>query len=120
MKINRIALFVIAASMTGCFGYTSRDNEAIGQPKKIHHNTPLTCFDYDTIDISLGVIRNGIGSMSVQDITLAFAPNNDQANENTLSKAIQLGKLVKFTYDEQRVTFCQPKGQIKTVETVEP
>ena len=103
--------------LCGC-GYTSRGNEAIGQPKKISHDTPIFCSDYDSVDISLGVMRGGVGSMSTQDMWLAFAPHNDQKNEDLLVKAIHDGKLVKFTYDYRRLSICQEAPQITGVEIV--
>ena len=115
---TRALLAFVLLSLAGC-GYSSRGNEAIGQPKKISHDTPIFCSDYDSVDISLGVMRNGVGSMSTQDMWFAFAPHDDQKNEDTLLKAIKDGKLVKFTYDYRRLSICQEAPQVTSVEIVE-
>jgi hypothetical protein len=96
------ALVMAAALLAGC-GYTSRGNDMIGQAKKVNHNTPLICPDFDDVDISLGVMQNGVGSMSTQDVWL-YVP--DRRDYQTLKEAVQKGAIVKITYDVQRVAFC--------------
>lgn len=66
-RILMIAVLTLPLALGGCLGHTSRDNEAVGQVKRVHNNTPLLCPDYKDVDISLGVMRNGVGSMSTQD-----------------------------------------------------
>lgn len=99
---NFILLSALAFIVSGC-GYSAMGNEMIGQVKKVEHNTPLMCDKFDAADISLGVLRNGVGSMSAQDVWVTV-PN--QADFEILKKANETGDLVKIKYDERRVTFC--------------
>lgn len=96
-------------------GYSSKSSELSGQPKNIEHNTPLICMNYDSVDISLGVMRNGVGSMSTQDVYLYVPSQNDI---DTLNQAIKDGKLVKITYDEARITFCVPEKVVRKIEVL--
>ncbi len=108
---------IIAAMLLVCgCGYSSVDNDAIGQPKKIHHQTPMLCSNRNDIDISLGVMRGGVGSMSTQDLYLTV-PN--QKDLETLDKAIVDGKLVKFHYNQYRLAFCQQDDTLTSVEIVD-
>lgn len=111
-------MFTMCLCLMGC-GYSSVGNNAVCQPKKIHHNTPLICGNYDSVDISLGVMRNGVGSMSTHDMTLAFDPNDEQTNEKKLVAAIKDGKLVNLTYSERRFSWCQEEEQVVSVEVIE-
>lgn len=113
-------VILLSVACTGCWGYSSLDNEAVCQPKKLHHNTPLICADYDTIDVSMGVMRNGVGSMSTEDIEMAFDPRNQAANEELLKQAIDKGKLVRLRYNDRRFSWCQEMKQVTSVSIVEP
>lgn len=104
-----IILFVV-----GC-GYSARENEMIGQVKKVVKNTPIICSDYLDADISLGVLRNGVGSMSTQDIWVSVI---DKTDFDTLKKANETGALVKITYDVKRWTWCVDKHIITKVEII--
>lgn len=112
MKKGILVLVLLLA--TAC-GYSSKDNEMIGQVKKVMKNTPLICPDYKDADISLGVIRNGVGSMSSQDIWV-YVP--DDLNFKILTEANQTGKLVKIKYDIKRLQFCVGDHQVTSVELV--
>lgn len=117
--MKTLPLIIGMFALTGCWGNDSVNNEVICQPKKIHHNTPLICGNYDSVDVSLGVMRDGVGSMSTADLELAFDPANETANKATLEKAIAGGKLVKLTYNDRRFSWCQETPQVLTVEVVE-
>lgn len=106
--------WLLVLSLTGC-GWTSWDNVAIGQVKKAHHATPLICPNYDDVDISLGVIRNGVGSMSTQDIWF-YVPN--QSDFAILEKAAESGELVRITYGVKRFRICYEQETITHVELV--
>lgn len=108
-------LLIILLFISGC-GYSSRQNEAIGQVKKVVSNTPLICNDYNDVDISLGVMVKGVGSMSSQDMWF-YVPN--QNDINILKKANESGKLVKFTYDTKRFRWCVDERQLTHVEILE-
>ena len=83
-------------------GYTSRDSEVIGQVKKVQRNTPLFCDDYDEVDVSLGVMRGGVGSYSTEDIWMFVTP----AQAKELSALQKTNAVVKFTYDDRRWVNC--------------
>jgi hypothetical protein len=101
-------------SLVGC-GFSSRDNEMIGQVKKVSNETPLMCLDHSEADLSLGVMRNGTGSMSKEDVVL-YVPNSEL--EKQLKSAQDAGAIVKITYDLKRLTFCVPDHWVKAVEVV--
>lgn len=113
---KQLLLVVLMLGLTGCLGKQSVDNESIGQVKKVIHTTPLICGDFNYVDISLGVMVHGVGSMSTQDMN--FVVENQQDLE-LLKKANESAKLVKFKYDVKRITFCQPDHVITKVEIVE-
>jgi major membrane immunogen (membrane-anchored lipoprotein) len=109
--IKKMIMLVIAFMLVAC-GYTSHDNELTGQVKRVIKQTPLLCSNYVYADISLGVIRNGVGSMSSQDMDLTVSNEKDRA---ALQAASDSGKLVKIKYDRRRVTFCEPEEVITSV-----
>jgi cell shape-determining protein MreC len=110
---NKI-LLAVTLFVAAC-GYESRDNELIGQVKKVEKKTPIICSNYASADISLGVLRNGVGSLSREDVWL-YVPND--ADVKTLESAVQTGDLVKVTYDRARVTFCVDHNQVSHVEVL--
>lgn len=104
---------VVSLSLFGC-GYISRDTELVGQVKKVTNNTPLLCPDYKTADISLGVMRNGVGSMSTQDVWIVV----DTTQAEVMKAAVETGEIVKITYDMKRITFCTPHYFASKVEII--
>lgn len=100
--------------LTNC-GYGSINNELIGQVKKVVGVTPILCYAYNAADISLGVMRGGVGSMSTQD---EWVYVRDVESLKTLKQANETGALVKITYDEVRTTFCVPRLVVTRVEIV--
>ena len=92
---------IMAMVLTAC-GYASRDTEAVGQVKRVMNNTPILCSDFIDVDLSLGVIRNGVGSVSNEDIWIVVS----RPDAEILKKANEEGQLVKITYDQQRFAFC--------------
>jgi len=111
--IPALALLFI---LSGCFGHSSTSNELVGQPKKIMHNTPLICPDFYDVDVSLGVMRNGVGSMSAQDKWL-YVPTKELADK--LKLAVDGGKLVKVTYDVERVRICVHLAEVTGVQILD-
>lgn len=103
--LARHILITAAALVLSACGHTSMDNEMTGQAKKLTHETPLICPDYIAFDLSLGVMQNGTGSMSTQDIW--FVVRNVQDFER-LKAAVEAGKIVKVKYNELRgfSAFC--------------
>lgn len=110
MKIIMLLLL-----LSGC-GFTSRSNELIGQAKRVSNETPIICSDFMAADLSLGVLRNGIGSMSTQDLWFYI---KDKAHFEILKDAAENGKLVRVTYDIRRLSFCVPDHWLTSVEVVE-
>jgi len=108
----------IATIILAACGMSSTENEAVGQVKKVVKKTPLICSDYAEADISLGVMRNGVGSVSHEDVALAV-DNTETATLATLRKAAETGAIVKVTYDVKRVSPCWPDHRLLTVE-IEP
>lgn len=101
-------------ALTSC-GYSSRNSDLIGQVKRVVSATPVFCDDRVDADISLGVMRNGIGSMSTQDVWVTV-PNKD--DQELLKKASETGAIVKATYDVKRTVFCWQHDIITHVELV--
>jgi len=102
MRTLLAVLFVFVSGCEGC-GYTSVDNKMTGQVKKIHHNTPIVCENYISADVSLGVMQNGVGSISSHDVQMTI---EDQKVMLVMEKAASTGKLVEITFKERRVTVC--------------
>lgn len=109
-----LVLAILLVLVAGC-GYRSKENELVGQVKKVSLNTPIICSDYTTVDISLGVIRNGVGSMSSQDMWL-YVP--DRGDKELLIAANASGALVKVIYGEKRFTPCSVEAWVSKVELV--
>lgn len=107
-----LVIGAMSIALTGC-GYSARDVEVVGQVKRVVHATPMICDDYNVVDLSLGVMRNGTGSMSTQDIWLTVP---DQDTLNVLKNANETGKLVKMTYDAKRITFCTEQRFVTKAE----
>jgi major membrane immunogen (membrane-anchored lipoprotein) len=97
-------------------GFSSVDNELTGQAKRVKKKTPIICGDYTEVDISLGVMRNGVGSMSTEDVWLLV---NDSEQIKLLEKAVTDGAIVKVTYDIKRLTLCVPDHVLRTVEVLQ-
>lgn len=111
----RIVFVLAMLLMLSSCGYSSRQNELIGQVKKVSHLTPILCGDRVDTDISLGVMRNGVGSMSAQDVWLTVENPDDV---KALATANESGELVKITFDEKRTTLCRRNEIVTKVEIV--
>lgn len=113
-----LALCLITAAACGM---KSSQNEAVGQVKKVVNKTPIICPDYVEADISLGIVRNGVGSMSHEDMEVAVDPE-DYKTIALLKKAAETSAIVKFTYDVKRISPCWPDHRLATfeIETVPP
>lgn len=106
--------YALILALWGC-GYESVNNEMIGQVKKVKDNTPLICAPFTTVDVSLGVMRNGVGSMSVQDVWLYV---EKPADLEIMRKANESGEIVKISYDEARFRWCVDEKVVRSVEIV--
>lgn len=95
-----IALVLIASvALAGCWGYSSENNTATGQIKRVHQVSPIFCENHTDVDISLGVMNNGSGSMSTQDVWMTVKEPSLMAS---LQAAAQRGSIVTVTYDTAR------------------
>lgn len=102
MKIRYLFGAAALILLFGC-GNSSTDGELTGQVKKVTHVTPLICPNYYAVDISLGVMRNGTGSMSTQDMWLTIRDDRDMS---FLRNVAENGQLVKVHYDTKRMAIC--------------
>ena len=102
MKKSSFLMTFAALALAGC-GDSSTDGELVGQVKKVTHATPLICPDYYAVDVSMGVMRNGTGSMSTQDMWLTV---RDVQAIGALQKMAADGSLVKIKYDTRRFAIC--------------
>ncbi len=108
--VNRICVLIIA--VTAACGNSSAGNELEGQVKKVIRRTPIICPDYTEADISLGVMRNGVGSLSKEDVVLRV---EDNGQIETLKAAAKSGAIVSVSYDVNRVTICVPDHLLTSV-----
>lgn len=108
-------LILMAATicLAGCLGNSSSENDLVGQIKKAQHATPLLLPDYNRVDVSLGVMRNGVGSMSQEDVWMYV---EDQAEFKTLEAAAQTGAVVHLHYNVARFRFYVPNDYVTGVE----
>lgn len=116
--MNKIKQIITTGLLSACravCGLSSKDNVAVGQVKTVHKETPLICKNYCSVDLSLGTMRNGVGSMSTQDRW--FIVKYEGSCEK-LRAAQESGQLVKVVYNEARETWCAPDAQIVSVESV--
>lgn len=111
-KIFAMLVFMAMFMLSGCFGYSSRESEVTGQPKKVINQTPIICPERSDLDLSLGVVRGGVGSMSTSDLYLTIG---DKAEADSLKKAVDSGYLVKVVYNTNRVTICQYEHEVSKV-----
>ena len=114
--MNKFKILIIAATaiaLSGC-GYSSRDNEVIGQVKRVMNNTPMICGDYYDADISMGVMRNGVGSVSKEDMWVVI-PGDKVAEFKKLAES---GEPVKVVYDIKRLAFCTTDHVARSIEVV--
>lgn len=109
---NTIVLSLLLASC----GYSAKENEMVGQVKKVVEQTPVICGDYTEADVSLGVLRNGNGSMSREDVILRV---NNAEFKKLLKSAAETGRPVKIAYDIKRVAWCGPDHILTSVEYLE-
>jgi hypothetical protein len=111
--MKKLTILAVAFALSGCLGNSASSNQLVGQVKKVEHNTPLIMPDYDDADISLGVMRNGVGSMSHEDIWV-YIPNAE--DYLVLQKAAETGALVKVDYDTARARFYVENATVTHAE----
>ena len=114
MKFKLLAIAALAFPLAGCLGDQSVDNELIGQVKKVQHVTPLLFPEYNRADVSLGIVQNGTGSMSQEDIWFWVQKDTDLAK---LKEASETGAIVKIKYNSARIRLYGPEPYVVSVET---
>ncbi len=115
MNIRTILSTIILTTFSFGCGYSSIDNELVAQPKRMHNETPIICGDRVDVDLSLGFMKDGVGSMSTHDTTMLVS---NSKHRDILNEAIQTNKLVKVHYDERRIVFCGPEQIVTGVEII--
>jgi hypothetical protein len=114
--MKKILAPLLLLSLTGCLGHSSSDNELEGQVKKVQHVTPIIFFNYERVDVSLGVMRNGTGPISKDDMWLSV-PNGDDIA--ILKHAAENGAPVKIKYYVSRVNWYQEEDTVTHVEIIQ-
>lgn len=99
----------------GC-GYSHRDNDLVGQPKSVESTTPLLCPDQHILHMSLGVLRNGTGSMSTEDIRINIV---DAHLVPALQLAISKGSLITARTNEARFRWCNEEKELVSFQVME-
>lgn len=108
------AMLAASVLLAGC-GYSSVDGELVGQAKKLTHVTPLICGDYESLDVSLGVMSGGTGSMSTQDVWLTVRDPQDLA---AMQAAVASAAIVRIRYSERRWAVCTDDYVMDHIEIV--
>lgn len=101
--------------LTTC-GYSQKDGDLIGQAKKVSSRTNILCPNYKMVDVSLGILQNGVGSMSGQDMWLQLTNEADYA---LLRDAASHGKIVKLTYNTRRLAICTEENIVTSASLAE-
>ncbi len=99
--------------LSNCTGYSVTDADLTGQVKKIKHENPVICPEYTVVDVSLGFTKDGVGSMSTQDLWLVVESKD---MEKKLHDAMINNKIVKVTYKVARLVFCTEDAFAVSVE----
>lgn len=114
MRKGFLALAMVAA-LAGC-GYSHIGGDTVGQAKGLTRTTNLVCSDYFVFDLSLGVMRNGTGSMSKQDMLFTVAPNVDVV---ALRDAVKRSAIVKPSFHTRRAALCTEDYILTSFEVLE-
>jgi hypothetical protein len=74
------------------------------------------------VDISLGVMRNGVGSVSTQDVWLTLGDVNFPGTpqlRTMLENAMHDGRIIEIQYWTRRIAVCAPSKIIIGVHRVD-
>lgn len=117
MLKDSLLILPLTLVLSGCqaCGYSSQGNDLSGQVKKVVSHTPIVCPDYDEVDISMGYLNNGVGSISKEDVLLTIRNPQDV---QPLRKAAQDGSIVKATYNVFRASPCEPDHELISFQIV--
>ena len=109
--MRKFACLLLAFLLVGC-GYSSRDNELVGQAKRLSNRTPVLCPDYLAFEVSMGVMHNGTGSISAEDVWFSV---RDQRLAAILEKAVLSGSIVHVKYNDIRFSYCKASYELTDV-----
>ncbi len=114
----RIVMLMLPLVLTGCdaCGNSSVNNELVGQPKRLHNETPILCENRVDLDVSMGFMKDGVGSVSTADMHLTV-PNREDVDR--INRAINENKLVKLHYNVARVNLCWQQEVVTSVDVLE-
>jgi hypothetical protein len=113
--MNRTLLPLLLLMLASC-GYSHVNNELIGQPKSIEATTPIFCPNQNILHLSLGVMRNGVGSMSTEDVRISIPDDNLAIR---LQPVVKAGKLINAQTNEARFRWCNEEKELVAFEIVE-
>lgn len=99
----------------GCCGWSGMDITGSGQVKRVSKVSPMICPDYYAVDISLGVMRNGVGSVSKEDMIL-YLPDNMLID---MKRAAESSAIINFVYNERRSSNCVPDARLLSFKVVQ-
>lgn len=99
----------------GCGGWSEKEISGTGQVKRVGLQNNIVCPNYYEADISLGIMRNGVGSVSTHDMVF-FIPDSMLKDFRTYSEK---GSIVNFTYDVRRFDWCVNEFRLTSVKLAE-
>jgi len=101
--------------LMGC-GYSALNSEFTGQVKYVEETNPLICDSFFQSGVSLGVMKNGTGSVSTHDVRIYIAtPELAELFKRAASSTVP----VKITYRQRRLTWCIPEMEATKIEIAE-
>ena len=106
MRCLVIATALLAALTVSSCGYRSLESNELGQAKTVIKTNNLVCPDYYVLHVSLGVMKNGTGSMSNQDTDYSVDPT--RVDIEKLRLAVRNGSLIETKFNTRRgfSAFC--------------
>jgi hypothetical protein len=116
-KLILLSCLLSSFALSSC-GYSSVENEAVGQVKKVMNMNPILCPNYKMADIIIGsqqalYIQNASGAAPHTMIVVT------SEQDKILREAAEKGKTIKFTYDQERVVFCTKSDHfMRSVEII--
>lgn len=114
--LTSLAVIGCAGGMgDGCCGWSGREISGTGQVKRVGLESNIVCPDYYEVDISLGIMRNGVGSMSTHDMKF-FIPDGMVKDFRTFAEK---SSIVNFSYDERRSPWCVNQHRITSFKIAE-
>ena len=111
-----IAMSQFILPMVGIGEYAATDIVSVGQVKTVMNMTPMACNKFVDMSLSLGVMRNGAGSVSTEDVWMNL---NTIEQIEIARRSQENGNLVRVTYDYFRFAPCRNSRNVKKIEILE-